>query len=111
CLDSGRSLYQEADGRAPYGRETTLRGRHPACCACVGGGSMTSTLERDITASGARRVGRAIGDTPRRLKLLAAGLTALCVLLGIVYVLALSSDTASFSSLQARTAEVSATGD
>lgn len=72
---------------------------------------MTSTLERDITASGARRVGRAIGDTPRRLKLLAAGLTALCVLLGIVYVLALSSDTASFSSLQARTAEVSATGD
>ncbi|WP_034263804.1 hypothetical protein [Actinospica robiniae] len=59
----------------------------------------------------ARPADRVLGETPRRLKLLAAELTALSVLIGTLYVLALSGDATSFARLQARTTEVSATGD
>lgn len=68
------------------------------------------TAVKDVFG-GTRLVRRIIGDTPRRLKLLAVGLTALGVLLGAVYFSALSSDAVSFNSLQSRAAEVSATGD
>lgn len=64
---------------------------------------------RDAAAMSLGR--RMVGDTPRRLKLLTAALAVLALLLGLVYALALGSDSSSFTGLQARTSEVSATGD
>ncbi|MBR7837768.1 hypothetical protein KDL01_31120 [Actinospica durhamensis] len=73
-------------------------------------------VHRDIQehARGAARarIGRRIvGDTLRQLRLWTAVLAALAVALGGVFALALGRDSAGFSGLQARTAEVSATGD
>jgi hypothetical protein len=71
-----------------------------------------STLQqqdrRALTASVARRV---VGDTPRQLKLLTAGLAVLALLLGLGYALALRVDSAGFADLRSRTTEVSATSD
>ena len=62
-------------------------------------------------ASRARVGRRFFGDTPRQLRLWTAALAALAVALGVVFALALGHDSAGFSGLRARTAEVSATGD
>lgn len=52
-----------------------------------------------------------LGDTPRRLKLLTAGLLALGVVLGVVYAGGLIRDSASLTILRARADGVSATSD
>ncbi|MBR7836100.1 hypothetical protein KDL01_22680 [Actinospica durhamensis] len=52
-----------------------------------------------------------LGDTPRRVRLLMAGLVVLATLLGLVYGLGLARDSTSFADLGAHTSELGATDD
>jgi hypothetical protein len=72
---------------------------------------MSGALDRGVDAAPGSAVGRVLGDTPRRLKLLTAGLAALGMLLGVVYAFGLLRDSASLANLKARTDGVSATSD
>ncbi|MBR7826019.1 hypothetical protein KDK95_06855 [Actinospica sp. MGRD01-02] len=74
-------------------------------------GSVTVVQEQDRAASGAGPGRRLVGGTPRQLWLLTVGLGVLALLFGLVFALALGSDSSSFASLQSRTSEVSATSD
>src|ERR1700684_4530211 len=72
---------------------------------------MASAEVRDQGLSSAGFARRVFGGTPRRLILLSSGLGVLGLLVGLLYALALGSDSSSFSDLRARTTEVSATTD
>jgi hypothetical protein len=72
---------------------------------------MSTVQEREIAVPGAGRARRVLGGTPRQLMLLTAGLAVLALLLGLVSMLGLSSDSSSFTGLRAHTDEVSATSD
>jgi hypothetical protein len=66
---------------------------------------------RDLGAAPSKGIGRVLRDTPRRINLMTVGLVIAGLVLGLVYAFALARDSSSLSSLDARTAEVSATSD
>ena len=73
---------------------------------------MTTTIDpRDRRRAPKGVVRRLLGATPRRLILLSAAIGVLGLLAGLIYALALGSDSSSFTDLKARTTEVSAATD